>query len=219
MSISLSIYDVFANLIPGLLYFFAINEFIKSIGGNGLDISAFPNPGSTIGVLAIAYLLGHLFNALTYNKWYLLYYERRSIHTPKNEDMGTDNGRALKSLRFQYPDHEFNNFKPVDTDLLFNAIRVRNKELAERIEVNRVNAIMMRNVSFGLFILGLVEIINTARGLNLLYGLAAIVCFIASRLALAQTSKYYHWFYKDVFQAGSLFGKSLKEVVKNTRSG
>lgn len=219
MSISLSIYDVFANLLPGLLYLFAINEFLKSVGGERLDpTTAFPNVVSTIGILAVAYLLGHLFNALTYNNWYLRYYNHGSVHTHPRDSMETDNGLALKSLRSFYADGDFDKFQPGDTDMLFNAIRVKNKELADRIEVSRVNAIMMRNVSFGLFILGLVEIILLIQRTTLMHGLAAVACLVASRLALAQTSKYYFWFYRDVFQVATLYGKSLKEVVAKTRS-
>ena len=216
MSISLSIYDVFANLLPGLLYLFAIHELLRSVGGKGLDPAAFPGAGPSIVILATGYLLGHLFNALTYNNWYLLFYDKRSVHNAHN-NMESDNGLALQSLRVHYPEHGFDNFLPGDVDLLFNAIRVENKELADRIEVSRVNAIMMRNVSFGLFILGWVEIIHAVRGTSLMYGLAAIACLAASRLALVQTSKYYHWFYRDVFQAGALYGKSLQDVVTKTR--
>ncbi|MEP6895367.1 MAG: hypothetical protein ABI986_07155 [Chloroflexota bacterium] len=215
MSISLSIYDVFANLLPGLLYLFAINEFLKSVSFKGLDPTVLPGASATIGILFIGYLLGHLFNALTYNGWYMLFYRDSSNHDRNN--MKSDAGRALASLRAQYPDLDFGTFLPRDTDVLFNAIQVNNKELADRIEITRVTAIMMRNVSFGIFILGMVEIINTVRASSLIYLLVTLACLIASRLALSQTAKYYHWFFKDVFRIGSLYGKSLTEVVSNLR--
>ncbi len=215
MSISLSIYDVFANLLPGLVYLFAINEFIKSIGYKGMDVSTLPSSAQTIGILFIGYLLGHLFNALTYNGWYLLFYRESSYHDRNN--MKSDSGKALTSLRNQYPDLDFGNFMPRDSDILFSALQVNNKDLAERIEITRVTAIMMRNVSFGLFIFGMVEIIYAVRDASLNNILIVLACVIASRLSLTQTAKYYHWFFKDVFRIAALYGKSSSEVVNKLR--
>src|SRR5258706_12625805 len=215
MSISLRIFDVFANLLPGLVYLFAIDEFIKSVGYKGIDVSTLPSSAQTIGILFIGYLLGHLFNALTYNGWYLLFYRESSFHDRNN--MQSDSGKALTTLTNQYPDLDFGNFLPRDSDILFSALQVNNKDLAERIEITRVTAIMMRNVSFGLFIFGMVEIIYAVRDTSLNNIWIALACVVASRLALTQTAKYYHWFFKDVFRIATLYGKSSSEVVNKLR--
>jgi len=215
MSISLSIYDVFANLLPGLVYLFAINEFMKSVGYKGMDPSALPASAQTIGILFLGYLLGHLFNAFTYNGWYLLFYRDSSRHDRNN--MKSDSGKALESLRNQYPDLDFGAFLPRDSDILFSALQFNKKDLADRVEITRVTAIMMRNVSFGIFIFGMVEIIYAVRDASLSNILVALACVVASRLALSQTAKYYHWFFKDVFRIASLYGKSLPEVVGKLR--
>jgi len=215
MSISLSIYDVFANLLPGLVYLFAINEFIKSVGFKGMDPSVLPASAQTIGILFMGYLLGHLFNALTYNGWYMLFYKDSSLHDRNN--MKSDSGKALISLRNQYPELDFGTFLPRDSDILFSALQVNNKDLADRIEITRVTAIMMRNVSFGLFMFGMVQIIFAVREAQLSHILAALACVVASRLALSQTAKYYHWFFKDVFRIAALHGKSASEVVSKLR--
>jgi hypothetical protein len=214
MSISLSIYDVFANLLPGLLYLFAINEFIKSVGFKGMDPSALPASVQTLGILFMGYLLGHLFNALTYNGWYLLFYRDSSLHDRNN--MKSDSGKALASLRNQYPDLDFGTFLPRDSDILFSALQISNKELADRIEITRVTAIMMRNVSFGIFIFGMVQIIYAVKDASLDHVWVALAC-IVSRLALRQTARYYHWFFKEVFRAALLYGKSLPEVIHKLR--
>jgi len=215
MSISLSIYDVFANLLPGLVYLFAINEFTKSIGYKGVDISSLPSSAQIIGILFIGYLLGHLFNALTYNGWYLLFYRESSHHDRNN--LQSDSGKALISLRNQYPELNFDSFLPRDSDILFSALQVNDKELAARIELTRVTAIMMRNVSFGIFIVGMVEIIYAVSEASLTNVLIAVACVVASWLALSQTTKYYHWFFKDVFLFAALYGKSSSEVVNKLR--
>ena len=215
MSITLSIYDVFANLLPGLLYLFAINEFIKAVGFKGMDVSTLPASAQTLGILFVGYLLGHLFNALTYNGWYLLFYRDSSQHDRNN--MKSDSGKALASLRNQYPDLDFGTFLPRDSDILFSALQISNKELADRIEITRVTAIMMRNVSFGIFIFGMVAGIHAVREASLNYVLVALACIVASRLALRQTARYYHWFFKEVFRAALLYGKSLPEIIQKLR--
>jgi hypothetical protein len=212
MSITLSIYDVFANLLPGLLYLFAINEFFKSIGLNHIDQADLTAMPQTLGALTLGYILGHLFNTFTYTGWYKLIY-RNGSDQDRNNQKG-DNGKALDSLRKQYPDLNFKSFFPRDADLLFSAIQIKNKELADRIETTRVTAIMMRNISFGLSLLGVVELINFVNSQFPLYHLGlGLVCLVGSMAALMQTSKYYQWFYKDVFRIAALYGDSLHSVV------
>jgi len=76
---------------------------------------------------------------------------------------------------------------------------------------------MMRNVSFGIFIFGMVAVNHAVRVVSFDHVLAAVVCVVASRLALRQTARYYHWFFKEVFRAALLYGKSLPEVIHKLR--
>lgn len=215
MSISLSVYDVFANLIPGLFYLFAINELLRATGFQNIDPANLTSAPQTLGVLAIAYILGHIFNSFTYRGWYLLFNRSSSNHDRDN--LKSDSGKALNSLQRQYPELGFKGFHPRDTDMLFNAIQIKNKELADRIEITRVTAIMMRNISFGLFLIGAVEVFNAITGRSLYFSIVALACFIGSALALSQTSKYYYWFFKDVFRIGLLHGQSLQDLAGKIR--
>ena len=214
MSISLSIYDLFANLLPGLLYLFAINEILKSLGIKlvELDVTSF-NAGSLL-ILALGYILGHVFNSFTYRGWYMLIYRYRK---EEGRDSKGDSSKALHSLQRLYPDVKMK-FYPRDADLLFNAIQIMNKELADRIEVMRANAIMMRNISFGLFLLAVAEFINfVGQGFLFTYLAVGVACIFSSAISLFQTSKYYEWFYKDVFRTSIHYGDSLQAVVNRLR--
>ncbi|NJN79640.1 MAG: hypothetical protein HC797_03730 [Anaerolineales bacterium] len=169
-------------------------------------------------VLALGYLLGHVFNSFTYKGWYMPLYRYRKAESRERNSSKSDSGKALDSIRRLYPDLK-TKFYPRDADLLFNAIQIRNKELADRIETTRANAIMMRNISFGLFILGIAEFIHFINQTSSLSLLAIwFICWFGSFVSLRQTSKYYEWFYKDVFRTAIHYGDSLQAVVDKVRS-
>lgn len=225
MSISLSIYDLFANLLPGLLYLFAINEILKAFGVKHMTLNEASFSAESLLILALGYLLGHIFNNFTYERWYMLIFrhpnredsdrtESKSKHGRKSPD---DKARALASLRNLYPDLKIK-FSPRDVDLLFNAIQIQNKELADRIETTRANAIMMRNISFGLALFSIAQFIRFIIDKFDWFALGlGIACILASWISLLQTSKYYRWFYKDVFRTAIHYGDSLQSVVGRLR--
>lgn len=214
MSISLGIYDIFANLLPGLLYLFAINEILKSLKLTHMELNSQTFNLESFIVLALGYLLGHVFNAFTYGGWYRVFYRSRA----RGNTYASARTRALNNIKRDYS-HLKTKFQPHDAELLFNAIQVKNKELADRIESTRANAIMMRNISFGLFLLSIAQIIYFFSN-NYFWGFStmAVVCLFGSAASLYQAAKYYEWFYKDVFLTAVNYGDSLQEVVKAVRS-
>ncbi|HCK66146.1 MAG TPA: hypothetical protein DHW49_07755 [Anaerolineae bacterium] len=220
MPISLGIYDVFANLLPGVLYLFAINEILRAVGAKHMELNNQTFTLESFIILALGYLLGHIFNNFTYRGWFRLFYRypRGYVRDKgKSRDENSPNEQALGSLKRLYPDLNIK-FYARDADLLFNAIQIKNKELADRIETTRANAIMMRNISFGLFLLAIGEfIIFINEGFSLTYLGIVIACLLGSRISLAQTWKYYEWFYKDVFRTAITYGDSLDAVIKKIR--
>lgn len=220
MPISLGIYDVFANLLPGVLYLFAINEILKALGFPHMELTSQTFTLESFIILALGYLLGHIFNSFTYRWWFRLFYryprgyERNSGNSKSTNN---PNEQVLKRLKQLYPDLHIK-FSPRDMDLLFNAIQIKNKELADRIETTRANAIMMRNISFGLFLLGVSGIINIIiHGFLLSHLGILLVCWLGSAISLVQTWKYYEWFSRDVFLTAINYGSTLDEVVQKIR--
>jgi hypothetical protein len=204
MSISLSLYDVFSNIVPGLIYLFAINELLKTLGVSRADLLQVSS-GQTLFIILIAFVLGQLFSTFTYEGWYRLFIRKFEDQT------------ALERTIARFPELKIK-FKPGDTELLLSAIQSRDKATAERIEGYRANAIMMRNISFGFFLIGLVEL--TRFFLNnfdfVLLGIALIL-FIASRIALRGASRFYGWFYRDIFRISALYGSTYLDVVNHFR--
>ncbi len=121
---------------------------------------------------------------------------------------------ALEKIISRFPELKIN-FKPTDTELLFFVIRSRDKAAAERIEGHRANAIMMRNISFGLFLIGLVELTRfVINNYPLGFLGIAILSFIFSRVALRGAARFYKWFYNDIFTTSAIHGSTYLEVVR-----
>lgn len=205
MSISLSLYDVFSNIVPGLIYLFTIQELIKIFGRSNVDILQMSTSGQVLFIILIAFVLGHLFTTFTYEWWYRVFvkaYEDKS---------------ALEKVQSRFPDLKLK-FRPMDSELLFSVIQSQNRNMAEKIEGFRANAIMMRNISFGLFLIGLVELINFfLNNFAIGYLVIVVVCFISSGTALRGATRFYDWFYRDIFRVSSLYGSSYLEVIRKFR--
>jgi len=145
MSVSLSLYDVFSNIVPGFIYLFAINELLRAFGKSQANLLQASTSGQILFIILGAFVLGHLCTTFTYEGWYKLFVRRY------------DDKLALEKTISRFPELKIN-FKYMDSDLLLSIIQSRDKDVAARIEGYRANAIMMRNISFGLFLIGLVEL-------------------------------------------------------------
>jgi hypothetical protein len=114
MSISLSLYDVFSNIVPGLIYLFAINELLRAFGKSQVDLLQASTSGQTLLIILIAFILGHLFTTFTYEGWY------RLLIKPHEDKF------ALEKTSSRFPELEIN-FRPSHTELLLSIIQLRDK--------------------------------------------------------------------------------------------
>jgi glycosyltransferase involved in cell wall biosynthesis len=205
MSVSLSLYDVFSNIVPGLIYLFAINEFLRTFGKSDMDLLQASTSGQTLFIVFAAFVLGQLFTTFTYERWYRLFIKEHEDKT------------ALEKTVSRFPELNIN-FRPVDSELLLSVIQSRDKDAAERIEGYRANAIMMRNISFGLFLIGLVELTRFFINQYAIGFLGiAVAAVLFSRIALGGAARFYGWFYRDIFRLSSLYGSTYVEVVQAFR--
>jgi uncharacterized membrane protein YedE/YeeE len=205
MSVSLSLYDVFSNIVPGLIYLFAIQELTKVFGRSDVDMLQMSTSGQILFIILIAFVLGHLFTTFTYEWWYRLFVKAAVDKS------------ALEKVKSRFPELKLE-FRPMDSELLFSVIQSHNRDLAEKIEGFRANAIMMRNISFGLFLIGLIELTNFfLNRFAVGYFVLAILCFVFSRLALRGATRFYDWFYRDIFRISSIYGSSYLEIVRKFR--
>lgn len=204
MTISLGLYDVFSYIVPGFLYLYVIVEFMRVLGWQTVDLTQIDTPGSLLLITVVSFILGHIVGSITYNYWYKLFFR---THPPT---------LSLARLRKLYPDTQFD-FKPDDNELFFAVIRHHDKSLAEKIEITRVNSIMLRSISFALFLYGILQIWLMLDQQQLLYLVIAIVAMLCSAIALRRSGTFYKWFFTNVFLEALNYGSNLGEVLATSR--
>jgi hypothetical protein len=210
MSINLGIYDLFAYIIPGLLYIYAINDVLRNIGWKFVDIGLWLKSGQSISILVIipvllgAYLIGQILdllaNRMFSDSFYWLIHRKRILEN------------SLQRLKDRYPGISIQ-FEPKDWSMLFAFIRQRNPEMGRIIDNFVANSIMLRNVAFGAFLFAVSQIvayITTGFQYTLFNVIISIVVCV---LAAERGNQYRVFFFTDIFRASLEYGSSLKEVI------
>jgi MFS family permease len=204
VSITLGIYDVFSYAIPGILYLFSFNEGLRLLRLPFIDISQLNSTSYLVLLVLLSYLVGHLFDYISHYIWY------RRFYPGKSEE------RAFS--RFKVSSGVMQDFKPQQWSILLSVIRHDNTEVCNSIDKNKATSIMLRNVSFALFLLSIVFVISAfISGFSLIFLLGAIATLISSIIALRRGDVFNQWFYMLIYQQSLIYGKSLKEVLNNNR--
>jgi hypothetical protein len=206
MSISVGIYDLFAYTIPGLLYIYVFYEFLLELRVFKFGQSNLPALPDGYGLLVFvllvvsAHLLGHLLDIFAH--WFVF----RLFKPYKFSE------RILQRAKDLYTDIDIK-FQPKDWGLLFSIIRQRNQEHARTIDSFEANSIMLRNISFGLFLLGALQVYSLFFNVTLVAIGSAIGLFVFSFIARRRSHMFHAWFLTDIFESSLRFGNSLKEVI------
>jgi len=202
MSINLGLYDVFANMVPGLLYSFFLYELTKLLNIKILYVEQ-SSLVTITGFIVISFVLGHIFNRPSYNLWYKFiekYQKTRII--------------ALQDLKKYNPSINFD-FLPEEAEILFAIIRHHDFQLAERIDAFRANCIMLRNISFGFVLLAIIPIVYIVRdGFSWEYLIYLLGGVVFSLLAARRAIDYMRWFYREIFRDARNYGNNLSVALK-----
>jgi hypothetical protein len=205
MSFTLGLYDLFANIIPGFIYLFIVNETLREFGLVHIDVTTIDNLSYFLLLGVVAYLVGHNMDFLSYRLWVRVFYRDHP------ED------RAYKQFRSIYPELEIQ-VNPRHVQLFFGAIKFAKPELANDIEKNKVICLMLRNVSFASILFFVSEsLIILFTGFSWMNLTIAILSLIASLVTLKRADMFNVLFYKMVFEHVSLFGNNLQEIVNYNR--
>jgi hypothetical protein len=205
MSINLSIFDFFGNLIPGILYLYVINETLVAFHQLAIDMNKLKDVWNLALVVGAAYIVGHLFSLLS-GYWF-----RAILPTSPRES-------AITMLRMELNETRID-FYPKDSRLLFNVIRHQKPNIASTIDISLANYHMLRNISLGLALFGLFQFVSiftipSSLGSSLLLFWMAV---IFSGLALFRAKQYWQWYYMDVFSEALNYGTCLEEVITASR--
>ena len=102
MSFTLGVYELFSYILPGLIYLYTINEFIKLFGFQHIKYSDISGAISLFGIGIAAYLLGFLFHQLLAKFWF-----EDHGQAEKRIKEYTKSTREKYSLEFTYEDINF----------------------------------------------------------------------------------------------------------------
>ena len=206
MSFSIGIYDLFAYTIPGFLYIYMVYDFLQKLGVLRFGLSNLPALPDGYGIftfvlmLVSAHLLGHLVDPIAH--WFVY----RLFKPFKFSE------RVLPRVKQLHNDIDIK-FQPKDWGLLFSMLRLRNQELARTIDTFEANSIMLRNISFGLFLLGALHTYSLFLNFTLLLATLVIGFFLFSFIARKRSHIFHIWFLTGIFESSLRFGTSLKEVI------
>lgn len=207
MSLSIGIYDLFSYTIPGFLYIFVFNEFFRLIGWNYFLLSSVKE-GTELIVAALsimcAYTIGHLLDY--FSNWFCF----RLLTRYKVKDASLDNiKRRYPELKIQFG---YNDCHP-----LFTNLRQCNLEFSRVIDSFGANNIMLRNISFGLLLLALLQIWIIILDFHWQNLLIIIGILGLSWVAYLRSRMFYEWFFTGIYEASLKYGTSLKEVLGYSR--
>lgn len=211
MSITLGIYDLFSYLIPGMLYLYVINEFLRLMKWSFIDLPAILQGGAsapgTVAVMLLlvaAYFIGNLFEAI------------RSILLDKWLYFGAPN-RALSKIRRRLAHSNLQvEFNPDDWSLFQEGLLVRNDDKLGDAERNKANALMMRNFSFGAFLYAIVQVINLFQSPAEIFHLGLIALGIVVGLLCYQRARRFdEWHYRTIYSQALMYGPSLNAFLEN----
>lgn len=209
MSINLGLYDFFSYLIPGLLYIYVFNEFLRNIGvkffdvGTWLQSSPSQNLFVVIPILMGAYIAGHVFDPISHEFFKFLFHLQ---YRRKKSEQG------LLWLKNRFPDLDIQ-FNSKDWSTLFSFIRMRNIEMARIIDKYSADSIMLRNIAFGSLLFSILQLVLFFLTGNWNFFLFSAISFCLCFFSARRSNEFSTWFFTDIFRVSLEYGSSLKEVV------
>ena len=214
MSINFGLYDFFSFLIPGLLYIFTFGKLLVDLGWNyskavPWEAVDFNNIIIILPVVTFAYIVGHIMDVIANG---IFFRAIRSIRNRSKKTIPVEE-KALAIQKEVHPELDIK-FSEKDWFLLFNLIGQRNINLSQYIDKYQADSIMLRNISFGSFLLAIFQIIGNV-GPSISSSLAiAILSLVFSIVAFLKSEDFRMWFFSSIFEASLEYGLSLEEVVK-----
>jgi hypothetical protein len=187
-----------------MVYLVVINQMLglfklTSLGINTLSI----NLGFAFLGIIVAYVLGHLMDMMA-RKWFYLFYK--------------DNlqKRLIDRLRINYPDLKIE-FDINDLRILFSFIRHHQLELAETIEKYKVINIMLQNISLGLLLACIYQVLYMLlQGFTLNAITVAVLALFFSMVALKRSALFNDWYWSAIFTQALHYGTNITDMFGRT---
>ena len=207
MNFRLGIYDLFSRIVPGGFYLIAFVEFARALGWIKIDLSLLKDVGilPSVILLLIAYLVGSAMERVG-AAWRRIFRKREV------------SARALESFKQKHADQWVFDFEDKDWPIMRAYVYIHNPSIAE--EADRFNAlsIMLKNISLGLAILMVDEVIQFINTNNLLFlVLAGALLFLSYQMVILASTQS-DWFYSYIYETILAYRLNLEERVKPVKT-
>lgn len=213
MSITPGIYDLFSYAIPGMLYLYVVNEILRLIGWQYIDVAQLSQSGdaapSIVAVVLLtvgSYITGHIFEglrSLLLDKW-LYYYG------------APDRVLARISKRLSQANLKMG-FHGDEWSICMEVLQVRTHETIQESERLKATGLMMRNLSFGAFLFALLLLIQFLLNTHILqYLIMCLIAVVVMIITYQRAKRFDEWSYGNVFLQAMAYGSNLQEFLENS---
>ena len=206
MSITLGVYDLFSFTVPGLLYLYVANEFLKLFGLKHIELQQLNEVGVAVLMVAIGYILGQILEmpAKAWRRW------RQPTLSPD---------AAIAKVNRDFPKRKIS-FSRHDWPFLLGLIRRNHPEAAVTIDRNSAIGIMLQNASLGFLLYTLLQLmIFIFQGFSVNALITAIIAFIVALMAKRKSQTYNQWFYDSIYETALTYGDDTNTIITRVQSG
>ncbi len=210
MSVNLGFYDLFSYLMPGLLYLYVINEFMRIIGAKFIDVESWLRAGQApefsvlLPILLVAYIAGHVFDAIALRFFFQFIYRLRNKEGASSQ--------SLKVIKEKHPELDIK-FKSKDWEILFTFLRQRNIDTAQNIDRFQADSVMLRNVALGVLLLAPLHLFLFFSTMTWVYLLITLCEILVCVITISESFKFRMWFFTNIFESSLLYGRNVEEVI------
>jgi hypothetical protein len=204
MSIPFSVFDFFSYTIPGILYIFTINYLLRILKYPSVNISRFSNEiGYALLGIILAYAIGHLMQTFAW-KWYLVFNKDTALREAFNR-LKPNFVRAKLNINIE------------DRQIVVSFLKHNNLKLAEHIDRLSAICVMLHNLSLGLFLFALVQIVQIIiKGFSVLPIVISIAGLILSYTSIKRSKLYNVWYWDNVFEQALHYRKDITAMINPT---
>jgi hypothetical protein len=206
MAITLGVYDLFAFTIPGILYLYIANEFLKLFGLAHIEFQQINNIISAVLIMTVGYILAQILElpARNWRRW---------------RQIGESPAKAIEKLKTNHPNTKID-FSTQDWSfLLYGLIRRYHLESATAIDRDGALSMMLRNISFGLLLYALFQFVSfLLNGYLVEHLVFTLLAFVSALSAKRKSQMYNQWFYDSIYEIGLSHGSSVDKIIKKTQA-
>lgn len=188
MSITVGIYDLFSYTIPGALYLFLILETWRLVTGTNfpLDIG---NIGHLVVAGGLSFLLGIIISPVSRIIYYPLFLRKQTMEE-----------KVLEEIKMRYAEVQID-FTADQWPIIFAHIRREDLEIANNIDRSRAFNVMLRNISLGLSLFIVTQIVTFIQDGNIFpHSIIVIASLIFLITTISQGLRFHELFYLNIFE-------------------